>query len=125
MQILDKDIPAIMQMVYGEAAGSSSEEMKMITQTVINRLRSKRKKEFGRNVQEVLNKGCYAVKNKNKPYQQAVSGEFSDPFSQQAWSNVQEVVNHILSQEDYGNAMFYFTPNEVKKQTEEKTFDFD
>lgn len=114
MNWTDADILAIQQMVYGEGADQPYDVMKMMAQSAFNRALSGRKREFGKTIQDVLNKGYYAVKNRNKPYSQAVSGKFEDELSQKAWAQAQQVVNDIITNNDYGDVLFYFTPEEIK-----------
>jgi spore germination cell wall hydrolase CwlJ-like protein len=114
-KLTSEDIAALTRMVYGEAAGSDNATMKMIAQTAINRLRSGRSKEFGGNLTKILKKGYYAVKNPNKPYRQALSGQFNDELSKNAWTQAQNMVNEVIKNQDFGNAMFYFTPEEIKR----------
>lgn len=124
INLTEDDIAAIQRMVYGEAAGEDYDTMKMIAQSAINRLRSGRKKEFGSNINKILQKGYYAVKNPNQPYRQALGGKFEDKTSKDKWLQAQKAVSDVLAKQDFGQAMFYFTPIEIKKQTEAGTFDF-
>ena len=82
-------------------------------QSILNRLKSGKVKEFGRTIPEILDKGYYAVKNNNVPYKEALSGKFNNPLSQSAWKETQQVYNDIMKNRDFGNAMFYFLPNEI------------
>jgi spore germination cell wall hydrolase CwlJ-like protein len=118
------DRAALSRMIYGEAAGADEATMKMIAQTAINRLLSGRTKEFGGNLTRVLQKGYYAVKNPNKPYKQALSGQFNDELSKRKWAQAQRVVNDILENNDFGNAQFYFTPLEIERLKKSGDFDF-
>lgn len=124
INLTEDDIAAIQRMVYGEAASEDYATMKMIAQTAINRLRSGRKKEFGGNINRILQKGYYAVKNPNQPYRQALSGKFEDEASKKKWLQAQKAVSDVIGKQDWGQAMFYFVPGEIKKQTEAGTFDF-
>jgi len=119
-----EDELALAQVVFGEAANQDYDTMKMVGQSVINRYMAKRKKEFGKTIPEIINKGYYAAKNRNSPYKQALSGVFNDEMSKQKWSQAQQAVSDILSNQDFGNVMFYFTPDEITKQTKAGTFDF-
>jgi len=124
INLSEDDIAAIQRMVYGEAASEDYATMKMITQTVINRLRSGRGKEFGKNISSILKKGYYAVSNPNQPYRQALSGRFEDEVSKKKWLQAQKAVSNVLDKQDYGQAMFYFTPDEIKRQTQSGAMDF-
>ena len=118
-----EDVAALQRMVYGEAAGSDEATMRMIAQSAVNRLRSGRTKEFGGNMTKVLQKGYYAVSNPNLPYRQALDGSFNDEQSKKKWLQAQNVVNDIIKNQDFGKAMFYFTPEEIKRISG-KGFDF-
>jgi len=111
--LLPEEVLALQQGTYGEAANQPYEIKKMVMQSILNRLKSGKVKEFGRTIPEILNKGYYAVKNKNVPYKEALSGKFNNPLSQQAWSETQKVYNDIMKNQDFGNAMFYFKPSEI------------
>lgn len=106
---------AIAQAVFGEAASEGSDVHKMVIQTVLNRLRSGRSKEFGQNVPEILQRGYYAVKNPNDPYKQAVSGVFPDVNSKAKFAKIKKLLDAVLGDQDYGQGQFYFTPEEEKK----------
>lgn len=97
----------------------------MVAQSAVNRLRSGRSKEFGGSMEDVLSKGYYAVKSPNVPYKQALSGVFSDAPSKKAWDETQSIVQDVLTKQDYGQAMFYFTPKEIEKLKSKKAFNFD
>jgi len=114
LNLLPEEVLALQQGTYGEAANQPYEVKKMVMQSAINRLLSGKTKEFGRTIPEILNKGYYAVKNKNKPYTEALSGKFNNPLSQEAWKETQQVYNDIMKNRDFGNAMFYFKPQEVE-----------
>ena len=122
--LAEPDKLALARMVYGEAADQDYDVMKMIAQTAINRLRSGRSKEFGADINRVLQKGYYAVNNPNTPYKQAVAGSFPDEVSQKKWEQANQVINDIIQSGDYGQAMFYFKPDEIKKMSP-KAFNFD
>ena len=113
INLLPAEILALQQGVYGEAANQPYEVKKMVMQSVLNRLKSGKIKEFGRTIPEILNKGYYAVKNKNVPYKEALSGKFNNPLSASAWKETQQVYNDIMKNQDFGNAMFYFKPDEI------------
>ncbi len=120
-----EDIVAIQRAVYGEAAGSDDDTMKMIAQSIINRANSGRGKEFGETIPDILNKGYYAVKSPNTPYKQALSGEFPDTQSKAAWGRAQKIVDIVLSEPETGGHQFYFTPEEEENLRNKKSFNFD
>jgi len=113
LNLLPNEILALQQGTYGEVANQPYEVKKMVMQSILNRLRSGKTKEFGRTIPDILSKGYYAVKNKNVPYTEALSGKFNSPISQKAWKETQQVYDDIIKNKDFGNAMFYFTPEEV------------
>lgn len=120
-----QDILAIKRAVYGEGASTDDATMKMIAQSIINRAKSGRSGEFGGNVNEILKKGYYAVKNPNTPYKQALSGKFPDVQSKAAWGRVQKLVDIAMSEENSGKHLFYFKPEEeVKLRKNPEKFDF-
>lgn len=124
IKLNDEDIAMLAKMVYGEAAGADYDTMKMITQTAVNRLRSGRTKEFGGNLRRVLEKGYYAVSNPNQPYKEALSGVFQSDISKKKWAQAMKAVNDVITKQDYGNAMFYFTDNEMQKLKNQGKFNF-
>jgi len=124
LNLTPQDLVAISQAVFGEGAGADPEFQKMVTQTILNRIRSGRKKEFGANTQEVLYKGYNAVKNPNEPYKTITGGEPLDPSSKRAYGQIEGLVNAIVADKDYGNAMFYFTPEEEEGLKAKKAFNF-
>lgn len=115
LSLSDADKLAISQAVFGEAAGEPTDVQKMVIQTVLNRLRSGRKKEFGGNVNDILKRGYYAVSNPNDPYKQAMSGVFPDVNSKAKFGRVKKLLDAVLADQDYGQGHFYFTPEEEKK----------
>lgn len=125
LNLTPQDLVAISQAVFGEAAGADQDFQKMVAQTIMNRLRSGRKKEFGANAQEVLYKGYNAVKNPNEPYKVITSGEPLDHASKRAYGQIEGLVKAIVADKDYGNAMFYFTPEEEEGLKAKKAFNFD
>jgi len=114
INLSEEDISALRRMLFGESSNDEA-TMKMIAQTALNRLRSGRVKEFGGNMQKVLQKGYYAVRNPNQPYKQALSGIFNDDASKSRWGLTQKVISDILKKQDFGNAMFYFTDDEIPR----------
>ena len=123
-KLTEEDIAALSRMVYGEAAGADENTMRMITQTALNRLRSGRTKEFGGDMPRVLKKGYYAVSNPNQPYRQALTGAFNDELSKNKWLQAQNTVRDVIKRQDFGQAQFYFTPNEIERMRKQGGFDF-
>jgi len=125
-ELSDNDKLSIAQAVFGEGANASPEVMKMMAQSMINRARSGRKEDFGATIPEILQKGYYAVSKQNKPYKQAVSNKFPDALSKEKWGIAQQVVKNILQDQDFGDVLFYFTPEEETemKKKGKKVFDF-
>jgi len=119
------DILAIAHMAYGENAGEDNDTVKMTIQTAINRLRSGRSKEFGGDIPSILKKGYYAVSKNSPLYQQAVSGKFPDIKSKARAAEIQKLTEAIVGDKDYGEAQFYFRPEEEKKlRKNPKAFNF-
>lgn len=112
VNLTPEDLLALAQMVYGENAGEDIATQKMTAQTAINRLRSGRTKEFGSTIPEVLQKGYYAVSKNSPMYQQAKSGNFPDVSSRAKFGEIKKLIESMVADQDYGNAMFYFRPEE-------------
>lgn len=122
--LTQEDYATLRRLAYGEAAGAGYDTMKMVVQSAVNRLRSGRKeKGFRGNLQKIAEEGYYAVKNKNKPYMQALEGNFNDPISKKAWQEADRAVRDVIDNRDFGNVMFYFTPEEIPVVTKQG-FDF-
>jgi len=71
--------------IYGEGASEDYETMIMIGSSALNRIDANRIQEFGATLDEVLNKGYYAVSQNSPMYQQAISGNFPDKASENKW----------------------------------------
>jgi len=127
LNLNDNDKTAIAQAVFGEGAGSDNDFRKMVIQSILNRARSGRKKEFGATIPEILQKGYYAVSNPNKPYKLITSGAELDPQSKKAYGEIKTLLDSVVGDKDYGNSMFYFTPEEETKMRAKgkKVFNFD
>jgi len=112
--------------IYGEAASEDLNTMVMVGSTILNRLTADKPKEFGKDMNEVLQKGYYAVKNKNEPYKQAEKQRFPDALSAKKFEIAHSVAQGLLSGSIKPvEGHFYFTPEEVEKQTKAKSFHFD
>lgn len=108
------DIKALAQMAYAENGGEDDDTVKMTVQTALNRLNSGRTKEFGATMPDVLKKGYYAVSKNSPLHEQAVSGKFPDLQSKARFAQVHKLTQAIVGDEDYGDGMFYFKPDEAK-----------
>ena len=113
VDLTQDDIAAIARMAYGENAGEDNDTVKMTIQTPINRLRSGRSKEFGGDIPSILKKGYYAVSKNSPLYQQAASGKFPDIKSKARMAEIQKLTEAVVGDKDYGNAQFFFKPNEA------------
>lgn len=123
---MDSDTIALANAIYGEAADQEPEVMKMVGSSVINRINSGRTAEFGSNMQEVLNKGYYAVKNPNVPYRQALTQQFPDEESANQYKQALAIAGGLRRGTiEPDKALFYFTPKEeAKLRKTPKVFNF-
>lgn len=122
------DTTKLAAMIYGEGANQKPETMRKIGSTALNRLASGKIKEFGGNLDEVLMKGYYAVKNNSPMYQEAVSGKFKDEVSETAYKQALAIASGLIKgtiKPDKGE--FYFTQKEINKLKKKgkKAFNFD
>lgn len=124
VELSQEDMIALAQMAYAENASEDDDTVKMTVQTAINRLLSGRGKEFGKTIPEILKKGYYAVSSNSPLHQQAVSGKLPDSTSQVRYSEIEKLVQGIDKDADYGNAMFYFKPEEEAKMKKKGNFNF-
>ena len=125
---MTKDIrKMIIDAVYGEGANASPEVKAMIASTILNRMSANRPKEFGKDVEEILQKGYYAVKNPNEPYKEAVSGKFLSELSKRAYQESSDIVDNLMSgKTPKHQALFYFKPpEEIPLRKNPKKFNFD
>jgi len=114
---MDNELLQLAHLIYGEAGGEDLDTKKMVGSSVINRLNSGRAKEFGGSIEEVAQKGYYAVSKKSKMYEQAVSGNFPDKSSETAWKQSLAVASGLVKGTIKPSAgMFYFTDKEAKQQ---------
>ena len=115
---------AFAKVIYGEAATSDYETMRMVGSSVINRYVGS-PEEFGSEIEKVLAKrnGYYARQNKNQPYRQASRGDANDEAKyQQALQLARGLLNGDIKPVD--KVQFYFTAKEVTKLQAKGTFDF-
>lgn len=116
---------ALANMIYGEEAKGNMEVMKMIGSTALNRLESGKVDEFGGDLNEVLQKGYFAVSNQNDPYQWASSGKFPDKVSENNYKKALQVAGGLLSGRiERVPGLFYMTDKELKKKMKPDS-DFD
>ena len=122
-----EDLNEMYKGVYGEAAGADDAVMKMVAQSIVNRHRSGRGKEFGETIPDIMKRGYYAVSKANKPYKEASEGKFPDIKSKAAWGRTKKLVDIASSETDTDNPghLFYFTPEEEAKMKKNKSFKFD
>lgn len=121
----DADKLAIAQGVYGEYTGNDDAIRKMIIQSVLNRARSGRTKEFGTTIPEILQKGYYAVSRQNQPYKEVMSGTFDTEQGRNSFAEIYTLLQAIVGDKDYGDVMFYHTDDEIKRQKAKGGFNYD
>ena len=124
----NETINRVANIIYGEGASTKEDTMKMIGSSVLNRLDSGRTKEFGGTIEEIGDKGYYAVKDNTDLYQQATNWNFPDKSSENAYKKAIAIASGLVKGTiDRHKAQFYFTPEEIKKQKKKgkKAFDFD
>lgn len=113
------DIKMLANAIYGEMAGQDYDHMLMAGSTAINRLNAKREKEFGKDLNEVLEKGYYAVSKRNQPYRQAIKNAFKTNKEVGSYQQAVDIASGLLR----GTIKpmpghFYFTDEEIPKQKE-------
>jgi len=121
------DITLLANIIYGEAADQKQDVMEMVGSTVLNRVSANRANEFGVSIEEVGQKGYYAVKNQNEPYKQAVSGKFKDEVAEEAYKKAYAVASGLYKGTiELRKGQFFFKPDEEKKlrKAGKKVFDF-
>jgi hypothetical protein len=113
-------------LVFGEAADQKIPVKKTVASTVINRLDSKRDKEFGKNIDKVImndRSPYYAshTKETGKPserFMQAYRYKFdNDPKGAAAYEDSAEIAKNMFdrTEKPTTKAEFFFKPNEAKK----------
>ena len=127
-----RDLKQLTDIIYGEGASTDNDVMAMQGSSVLNRLESNRKKEFGEetigNIGEV---GYNAVKDNTDLYQQGVTGKFPDKTSEDAYKRAMAVASGLLKGTiPRHKAQFYFTEKEEMRirnagKKGKKEFDFD
>jgi len=123
----DRDLAQLAAIIYGEGASTGEDTMKMIGSSVLNRLDAQKAKEFGINLEEVGKKGYYAVKDNTDLYQQAITGNFPDKASENAYKRALAIGSGLMRGTiKRHKAQFYFTPKEITKLKKKgkKAFDF-
>jgi len=124
---MDSDLLTLANLIYGEAADQDSEVMTMVGSTAMNRLSAERAEEFGSTLEEVGQKGYYAVSNPNVPYRQALSGEFPDKTSETAYKQAMSIASGLLRGTiEPVRGHFYYKKDEIKnlKKRGKRAFDF-
>ena len=112
----DADIIQLAAIIYGEGASTDDEVMRMIGSSVLNRLDAEKLEEFGGSIQEIGQKGYYAVKDNTDLYQQATTGKFPDTKSENAYKRAMAQASGLVKGTiDRHPAQFYFKPDEEKK----------
>ena len=125
----DEQLRNLTNLIYGEAGGADYKVMTMVGASALNRLDSKRTKEFGSTLGEVMQKpnAYYAVSKNSKMYQQAMSGKFPDEISEKAYKRSMAIASGLLKGTiERPKGHFYFTDPEIKKLKKKgkKAFDF-
>ena len=120
------DLTTLTNLIYGEAADQKPDVMKMVGSSAVNRMKSGRTEEFGGTMDEIAQKGYYAVKNPNKPMQEAMSGKFGSPEAENKYKQAMSIASGLLKgtiEPDKG--MFYFKKDEIAKlKKTPKVFNF-
>jgi len=124
---MPNDVVDLANMIYGEVANQDYNTMLKVGSTAINRLNSNRPREFGSNMQEVLQKGYYAVSNPNEPYQEAISGKFKSKEGENKYKQALAIASGLKKGTiTPTKGVFYFTPKEIQKlKKNKKAFNFD
>ena len=127
-----RDLKELTDIIYGEGASTDKDVMAMQGSSVLNRLESNRKKEFGEEtIANIGARGYNAVKNNTDLYQQGVTGKFPDKTSETAYKKAMAVASGLLKGTIARHkAQFFFTEKEemrIRDAGEEgkKEFDFD
>lgn len=127
-QMSNEDLDLLAAIIYGESAGESDTTKRLVGSTVINRLNSGRTAEFGETINEIGQKGYYAMSKNSPLFSQAISKEFPDKKSEQAYKESLAIASGLLKgtiKPDKG--LFYFKDDEVEalKKKGKKVFNFD
>lgn len=110
------DATMLTNAIYGESASEDYDTMVMVGSSALERLDAGRMKEFGSTLEEVLNKGYYAVSNPNVPYKQALEQKFPDELSETKYKQAMAIASGLLRGTiERHPAQFYLTPKELKK----------
>lgn len=124
------DINALAQLIYAESGGEDYDTMKMVGSSVIKRLQSGRIKEFGENIQDVINSTAspyYSVTEKSPLLLEAQSGKFKDKMSEDAFKRSYAIASGLIKGTiKPDNVMFFFKPEEEIKLRKKgsKVFNF-
>jgi len=120
------DLTTLTNLIYGEAANQDAKVMKMVGSSAINRMKSGRTKEFGSTLEEIAQRGYYAVKNPNQPMKEAMSGKFGSPEAENKYKQAMSIASGLLRgtiEPDKG--LFYFKKDEISRlKKTPKVFNF-
>ena len=110
------ELKKLTNLIYGEGASADYDTRVMMGSSALNRLEANRVKEFGSTLDEVGQKGYYAISNPNVPYKQALSQKFPDEKSETAYKESMAIASGLLRGKiERAPGMFYFTKKEVAK----------
>lgn len=125
---MNEDLLLLTALIYGEAASESPDVKTMVGSSVVNRKNSGRVAEFGDSINEIGNKGYYAMSNNSPLFQQAMTQQFPDEKSEKAYKESLAIASGLLKGTiKPSKGMFYFTDDEIEKLKKKgkKYFDFD
>jgi spore germination cell wall hydrolase CwlJ-like protein len=121
------DVQLLAALINGEAAGSDRDTKIMVGSSALKRLQANKPEEFGSTLQEVAQKGYYAVKNQNELFTQAITGKFPDKKAENAFKESLAIASGLLKGGiEQKDVMFYFKPSEETKMRKkgDKVFNF-
>lgn len=110
------DIYKVANGIYGEVGSEDYETMRMVGSSMLNRLEAGRGNEFGVDIDDVLQKGYYAVKDNTPMYQQAVTQKFPDKLSENKYKQALQIASGLVKGTiERHPTQFFITPKEEKK----------
>jgi len=123
---MDNNLLQLAALINGEAADQPYDVKLMVGSTVINRLNAGKAKEFGASLPDVALKGYYAAQNPNEPYKQALTQQFPDKISEDAFKQSLAIASALIKGTVKPQAgQFYFTEDEEGKlRKNKKAFNF-
>jgi len=120
----DATLYNVAAMTYGEMGSEDKEHWRMAASSYAN--------SFGKGEwadltsDELLNKRYYAVQNKNDPYKWATERKFPNDAEENRFKRVLSFVSAMdKGKESKTDAEFFWTNEEVAKQTKDKSINFD